>query len=276
MGGAPAPQQPVMTPMGGGLLDPLGFDDRSVAGSVAAGSVAPTPTSVATATDRSFSNNGPVAQTPTKPPMPRQPSTSGPPSPTKAELEALKGKTVRAEKGYLSCADLVRSISTEVVNLEAAAKKAETEMHALEEKKKKGSFGGKKKKAKKQYEFAMEVAKKERNKVQEAKDQLAAAEREAEQARNQLEQMRQEYEQMELEAATAASYMSVQQSHSMSTEQSSVAGGQPVANQYSDPFGGTMNHAHHPAPMASSSDPYGGLMGGGSGGGGDYENPFAI
>ena len=277
MGGVPAPHQPAMPPMGGGLHDPSGFGDRSVAGSVAANFVAPAPTPVATTMDRSFSNDAPVAQTPANQTMPHQASASGPPSPTKGELEALKGKTARAENGYRSCADLVRTISTEVVSLEAAAKKAETEMEALEEKKKKGSFGGKKKKAKKQYEFAMEVAKKERDKVQEAKDKLAAAEREAAKAKNEMDQMRQEYEQMELEAATAASYMSVQRSHSTSTEQSSMAGRHPSENQYSDPYGQTMNHAHPPAPMASSSDPYGmGTMGGALGGGGDYANPFAI
>lgn len=296
-GAAPPPQQPVMALMGGGVPEPLSFDTGSVAPSVPP-SVAPTPVAAAATPDRGYSNvadRGSFASE-APPPAPQPTPThhqqyaadhqqyaavTGPPSPTKAELESLKGQTIKAEKSFRSCADLVRSISTEVNKLESAAKKAEADMKAMEDKKdkKKGSFtgGGKKKKAKKEYEKAMEVANQERTKVEEAKAQLLAAEREADKAKNQMEEMRQTYEQMELEAATAASYISVQQSHSM--QSNSVAGGYSQQQQggYSDPFGGGMMH-HAPAPTpASGSDPYGGmgLMGGDpGGGGGDYSNPF--
>lgn len=260
MGGAPPQQQQPMSPMmGGGIPEPtMGFDyqQQSVA-----------PAAALTPPRGSFASYDSA-------PAP-QPQPTGPPSPTKAELEAVKAETDKAESQFRSCTDLVRSISSEVVKLESAAKKAEADMSTLEGKTKKGSFvGGKKKKAKKEYEKAMEAAQAERKKVQDAKEQLAAAEREAENAKSNVESLRQKYESMEMEAATAASYISAQQSH---TDQPSVASGmtgyaQPAANQYSDPFGGMNNTSSGQA--APASDPYGmGLMGGASQNS-DYANPF--
>lgn len=282
--GAPAPQQPSMSPMGGAIPEPGSFDSHSVAPSMA-----PTPTTANTAPvpatpDRgSFATHAyATAQQPEPEPTPQQqyqpPAPAGPPSPTKAELQSLKGETLKAEKSFRNYSDLIRTISVEVTELESVAKKAEEEMKTWETKTKKGSFGGKKKKAKKEYEKAMELAQQEKSKVKDAKRQLAAAEKEASQAKNQLEEMRQKYEQMELEAATAASYMSVQPS------QTSIEGQQyaqqqqqhpGAANQYSDPFGMTGGANQAPA-AATSSDSYGmGSMGGGPGGG-DYANPFAM
>ena len=262
MGGAPPQQQqqPAMSPMmgGAGIPEPtMGFDyqQQSVA-----------PAAALTPPRGSFASYESA-------PAP-QPQPTGPPSPTKAELEAVKAETDKAESQFRSCTDLVRSISTEVVKLESAAQKAEADMSTLEGKTKKGSFvGGKKKKAKKEYEKAMEAAQAERKKVQDAKEQLAAAEREAENAKSNVENLRQKYESMEMEAATAASYISAQQSHN---DQQSVASGmtgyaQPAANQYSDPFGGMSSGQTAPA-----SDPYGmGLMGGAPPSqNSDYANPF--
>ncbi|KAL7542383.1 hypothetical protein ACHAXR_011738 [Thalassiosira sp. AJA248-18] len=268
MGGAPpAAPQPVMAPMGG--PDPQQHHLTP-----------PVTPQRNTAYDEQIA----AAASHEQPPPPASKS------PTKAELDALKSKTDKAEKDFQSSISLVRSISVEVNQLESAAKKAESEMKTLEGKKKKGSFVGGKKKAKKEYEKAMGVAHQELNKVKEAKAQLAAAERESENAKREMEEYRQKYEQLELEAATAASYISVQQQqqqqggHQRSDSQSAgghsaAAGGMPPANQYADPFG-TMNQNYHAsAPAATaSSDPYGmGLMGGAPGGdGGDYANPFAM
>ena len=264
MGGAPPQQQQqqlAMSPMmGGGIPEPtMGFDyqQQSVA-----------PAAALTPPRGSFASYDSA-------PAP-QPQPTGPPSPTKAELEAVKAETDKAESQFRSCTDLVRSISSEVVKLESAAKKAEADMSTLEGKTKKGSFvGGKKKKAKKEYEKAMEAAQAERKKVQDAKEQLAAAEREAENAKSNVENLRQKYESMEMEVATAASYISAK-SH---TDQQSVASGmtgyaQPAANQYSDPFGGMNNTSSGQA--APASDPYGmGLMGGvPPSQNSDYANPF--
>merc|ERR1712127_175406 len=177
--------------------------------------------------------------------------------------------------GFQTKLSLVRSISTEVTKLESVYKKAEMDMKTKESEsqKKKGAFGGKKK-AKKEYEKALALANQEKLKVREAKAQLAAAESEAEKTKLEMEEFRTKYEQMELEAATAASYLSVQQSGStVSTAMPSdmSAGGAP--NQYSDPFGGGMVHE---APSSATANPYGmGVMGDGSGGGG-YENPFTM
>lgn len=275
MGGAPVQQQPVFTPMGGANPAPTTYDSQPSAES------APSRESFASVASTAASEK----------PAPK--------SPNKAELQALKSETVKAEKDFQTCMSLIRNISVEVEQLESAAKKAETEMKAIEGTTKKGKFGGKKKKAKKEYEKAMEIAQQERNKVKEANAQLAAAERESAKAKKEMESYREKYEQMELEAATAASYLSVQQNESMSTtttaattvqqnDSQSVAGQSVATNQYhlhltdhqsfmtqDNPHGGMMNHP--PAPAAKSSDPYGmGLMGGAPGGGGDYANPFTI
>jgi peptidoglycan hydrolase CwlO-like protein len=202
-----------------------------------------------------------------------------PKSPTRDELEAVKTEALQAEKSFRNSLDLVRNISSEVTQLETNAKKAESEMKAIESKThKKGSFvGGKKKKAKKEYEKAMEVAQAERNKVKEARDQLAMAEKEAEKAKKEMEGYKTKYEQMEMEAATAASYLSAQQQQP-TPAQHMAAGGQPPAPAgYDDPFG--MIQQQYAAPP--SGDQFGmGLMGGAPGyggdGGGDYANPFAM
>lgn len=261
MGAPPAAPQPAMTPMGGA--------NHYDAQSVATPSVAPNTV---------YDDQIAVAHSQPEPQLP-----PGPPSPSKAEIQAFKTTAVKAEKDFQSSLSLVRSISVEVNALESAAKQAETVAKSLEGKKKKGSFSGGKKKAKKEYEQAIAVAEQERKKVKEAKVQLAAAEREADKAKQEMEEYRQSFEQMELEAATAASYMSAQQaqqqqhshqrsdSHSVSGQS---AAGMPPANQYPDPFGGGM--AAQPA-AAPANDPYGmGLMGGAPGGGGDYANPFAM
>eukprot|EP00581_Thalassiosira_minuscula_P007762 CAMPEP_0183711824 /NCGR_PEP_ID=MMETSP0737-20130205/7201_1 /TAXON_ID=385413 /ORGANISM="Thalassiosira miniscula, Strain CCMP1093" /LENGTH=1113 /DNA_ID=CAMNT_0025940391 /DNA_START=66 /DNA_END=3407 /DNA_ORIENTATION=+ len=258
--GAPSSQQqqPMMnTPMGGSSQvsewDSQSVTSHSVAPSVAP-SVAQTPMAAHTPTRNDFNSAAP-AQVP--PPHP--------PSPSKKELESLKSETQRAEKSFQTSLSLVRSISTEVSNLESVAKKAEIDMKTLETKKKKGSFGGKKK-AKKEYEKAVEIANGEKRKVSDAREQLAAAERESDKAKKQMEECRHKFEQAELEAATAASYLSVQQSNN-----SSMTSAQTSDKGYSDPFG-----MGQPVPSNSSSaDPYGmgGVMGGG---GGDYANPFAM
>lgn len=213
-----------------------------------------------------------VAPTPTMSKTPAPNNTQQlhmPPSPSKAELEELKTKTTQVEKSFQSKLSLVRSISTEVTKLESVYKKAEMEMKTMETKKKKGSFGGKKK-AKKEYEKALAVANQEKIKVREAKSQLAAAEAEAEKTKKEMEECRAKYEQMELEAATAASVLSVQQSGTASREASDMSTAMP--NQYHDPFSDSL--PMDPSVAPPSSNPYGmGLMGGGGGG---YDNPFAM
>ena len=268
--GAYEPQQQLqqpnlspMGPMGGSIPEPMGGYDYQQQ----------QPTSMAQPTQQQLT---PTRDSFASAPAPQQ-QPVGPPSPSKEELEVVKNETVRAESSFRSCKDLVRSISSEVVKLESAAKKAETDMSVLEGKTKKGSFvGGKKKKAKKEYEKALEAVQGERQKVQNAKEQLAAAEREAGKSKNNMESLRRQYEDMELQAATAASYISAN-AHQTQNDQHSVAGGsiaQPP--MYNDPFGGgMMNNAAPPvAPAAASSDPYGmgvPMMGGAPSG---YENPF--
>jgi len=244
-----------MSPMGGGgIPEPMGYQQPPVQ-----------PQLTPPRQQESFAsyNSAPAPQQAAVP--------SGPPSPTKAELEEVKGKTVEAEQTFRKQADLVRSISTEVVQLESVAKQAEANMALLEGKTKKGSFvGGKKKKAKKEYEKAMEVAEAERKKVENAKAQLAAAEKEAQNAKGNVDNLRSKYEEMEMQAATAASYMAAQQqtygdNQSVVSAQPTVASVQQPA--YTDPFGG-MNMGQPPAQPTN--DLYGAPMGGG----GDYANPF--
>jgi len=261
------PQQAGISPMGmspmggGGIPEPMGYQQPPVQ-----------PQLTPPRQQESFASYNSA-------PAPSQQAAvpSGPPSPTKAELEEVKGKTVEAEQTFRKQADLVRSISTEVVQLESVAKQAEANMALLEGKTKKGSFvGGKKKKAKKEYEKAMEVAEVERKKVENAKAQLAAAEREAQNAKGNVDSLRSKYEEMEMQAATAASYMAAQQqtygdNQSVVSAQPSMASAQPtvasVQPAYNDPFGG-MNMGQPPAQPTN--DLYGAPMGGG----GDYANPF--
>jgi len=257
-----SPMGPGMSPMGGASIpDPMGYQQPPVQ-----------PQLTPPRQQESFAsyNSAPAPQQAVIP--------SGPPSPTKAELEEVKGKTVEAEQTFRKQADLVRSISTEVVQLESVAKQAEANMALLEGKTKKGSFvGGKKKKAKKEYEKAMEVAEAERKKVENAKAQLAAAEREAQNAKGNVDSLRSKYEEMEMQAATAASYMAAQQqtygdNQSVVSAQPSMASAQPTVASvqqpaYNDPFGG-MNMGQPPAQPTN--DLYGAPMGGG----GDYANPF--
>lgn len=217
------------------------------------------------------SSIAPTPKAAVTPALNHPPPRNQPPSPTKAELESLKTKTTQVEKTFQTKLSLVRSISTEVTKLESVYKKAEIDMKTMETKKKKGSFGGKKK-AKKEYEKALGIANQEKLKVREAKAQLAIAEQEAEKTKREMEESRSKYEQMELEAATAASYLSVQQSGStMSTAMPSDSMSMGGSNEYSDPFRSGMTPSE-----SSSGDPYRmGIMGGG-GGGGDYENPFTM
>lgn len=210
----------------------------------------------------------------------QQQSPPGPPSPSNEELISLKTETIKAEKSFHTSLSLVRSISTEVTKLESVAKNAEVAMKSIEGKKKKGGFGGKKK-AKKEYEKALEIASAEKAKVNEAKQQLAAAERESNSAKQRMEEYRKKYEQLEMDAATAASYMSLDRGGSSSSTIGTRQGGSvPPPSMgggegYADPFG-----MASPVPPSNPSgvNPYGmGAMGGGAGGGsGDYDNPFAM
>jgi len=306
-GGMGAPQQqqqqPVMTPMAGAPQQPEWGGDSLHSASVHSQQVAPPPVAPApiaannavpvqvapmmAESQGSFAAHA-YASAQEAPPTPQQhyqPPTlnQGPPSPTKAELQSLKGETLKAENLFRSTSVMVRQFSTEVDKLESAAQKAQAEVQTLEPKTKKGSFGGKKKKAKKEYEKAMEIANREKSKVANAREQLAGAEKVANNAKNQMVEMRQKYEQMELEAATAASVqegrsgevsMGVHQGQQQQYAQQQQYGQQQQlagANQYSDPFGGGQMQAAAPAAGGES---YG--MGGGMGGGvgGDYDNPF--
>jgi septal ring factor EnvC (AmiA/AmiB activator) len=177
---------------------------------------------------------------------------------------------------------LVSTLKKEVKHLEAAAAKAEEEKKAIESKKKK--IGGKKKQ-KKEIEKAYEFAMGEQKKVAEAREQLDAARRQSDVAKAEADKLRQQYEEAEVEAATAASYMSVNASNSVAP---SVGGGSVVAQQhyqqqyqqpaptndaYADPFG--MGASMGQPAAVTASDPYGmGLMGGSANG--DYANPFAM
>ncbi|KAL7473915.1 hypothetical protein ACHAXS_014351 [Conticribra weissflogii] len=257
MGGAPAPA-PAETPMGGSSLydtDFMGGGMTPMGGS----QPAPTPSAADTNQDRSYRVSSGAQQLP--PPVN---------SPTAKEVEALKKEALKAEKSFRTSEDLVRTLSREVESLESAARRAEEEAkkHETTSQKKKGSFVSGKKKAKKEYEKAAEIAAAERKKADDARQQLVAAQNETAAARKEAEQLRQQYEQAEIEAATAASYMSVQ------AENAKLHGQQPPvpgSNQYNDPFGGISIGGNN----TNSSNPYGmGLMGGNPHDQGDYANPF--
>lgn len=100
------------------------------------------------------------------------PSPNVPKSPTFAEVEAIKKEALNAEKSFRQSIELVDTLSEQVQNLEMVAKQAEDNLHAAE--KKKGSFTAKSKK-KKEVAAAQEQANAERQKVNEARQQLAAA-----------------------------------------------------------------------------------------------------
>jgi septal ring factor EnvC (AmiA/AmiB activator) len=203
-------------------------------------------------------------------------------SPTAEQIDQLKKDALIAEKSFRSSKDLVSTLKKEVKHLEAAAAKAEEEKKAIESKKKK--IGGKKKQ-KKEIEKAYEFAMGEQKKVAEAREQLDAARRQSDVAKAEADKLRQQYEEAEVEAATAASYMSVNASNSVAP---SVGGGSVVAQQhyqqqyqqpaptndaYADPFG--MGASMGQPAAVTASDPYGmGLMGGSANG--DYANPFAM
>ncbi|KAL7442002.1 hypothetical protein ACHAXM_008206 [Skeletonema potamos] len=204
-------------------------------------------------------------------------------SPSAELIEQFKRDALVAEKSFRSSQDLVKTLSKEVKQLEAAVVKAEEEKKAIESKKVK--MGGKKKQ-KKEIEKAYEFAMGEQQKVEEARKQLDAARRQSDIAKKEAEKLRQQYEEAEVEAATAASYLSVNASHSVAPGSVGPTGSvapQPQYEQqyhqqyqqpaYSDPFGmggGGMGGN-------AVSDPYdfgGGLMGGSADG--DYSNPFAM
>jgi septal ring factor EnvC (AmiA/AmiB activator) len=210
-------------------------------------------------------------------------------SPTAEQIDQLKRDALVAEKSFRSSKDLVKTLSKEVKNLEAAALKAEEEKKAIEAKKTK--IGGKKTK-KKEIEKAYEFAMGEQKKVEEAREQLEAAIRQADMAKSEAEKLRQQYEEAEVEAATAASYLSMNASHSVgpgiASQQQYQQQYQQPSPMYSDPFG--MGSGGH---IRTTSDSYGDGMGGGMGHGrttsdpyamglmggsanGDYANPFAI
>eukprot|EP00984_Skeletonema_dohrnii_P011112 scaffold4418_cov86-Skeletonema_dohrnii-CCMP3373.AAC.3 len=213
-------------------------------------------------------------------------------SPTAEQIEQIKNDALVAEKSFRASKDLVKTLSKEVKHLESAAAKAEEEKKAIESKKVK--MGGKKKQ-KKEIEKAYEFAMGEQKKVQEARQQLDAARRQSDIAKNEADKLRQQYEEAEVEAATAASYLSVNASHSMAAGSvgptGSVAPQQQYQQQYQQP---QQQQYQQPAPtndMFSSdpfgmggggmgvqqaeSDPYGmGLMGGSADG--EYSNPFAM
>jgi hypothetical protein len=190
-------------------------------------------------------------------------------SPTKAQLDDLKSKTLVAEQSFRSFSDLVRSISTDVEKLESVAKKAEAEASAIGSSKSKSKMSFGKSKAKKEYESALQTAQAEREKVEEAKAKLAVAESEAETAKMEMERLRQKYEEMEMEAATVQSYLSVQKEayngHQQAAKQHSAGVHQPQ-NQYNDTFGmsaPSTSSGTHGYGMINSMD-------------GDYDNPFAM
>jgi len=210
-------------------------------------------------------------------------------SPTAEQLEKIKKDALLAEKSFRASEDLVKTLTREVKHLEVAATKAEEEKKAIESKKKK--MGGKKKQ-KKEIEKAYEFAMGEQQKVQQARQQLDAARRQSDISKNEVDKLRQKYEEAEVEAATAASYLSINASHSMAAGSvgptGSVAPQQQYQQQYqqpapapvddmfsSDPFGMGGGGMGMGLQQSASSDPYGmGLMGGSADG--DYSNPFAM
>jgi hypothetical protein len=100
------------------------------------------------------------------------PPPNGPKSPTVAEVESIKREALNAEKSFRQYKELVDTLSVQVQNLEMVAKQAEDNLQAAE--KKKGSFTAKSKK-KKEVAAAQEQVNAERQKVNEARQQLAAA-----------------------------------------------------------------------------------------------------
>ena len=109
----------------------------------------------------------PVAPVPVPPP-------NVPKSPTVAEVKAIQKEALKAEQSFRQSKELVQSLSEQVQNLEMIAKQAEDNLHAAE--KKKGSFTGKSKK-KKEVAAAQEEANLQRQKANEAREQLAAAQK---------------------------------------------------------------------------------------------------
>lgn len=93
-------------------------------------------------------------------------------SPIAAEVESIKREAANAEKSFRQSKELVDTLSEQVQNLEMKAKQAEETLYTAE--KKKGSFGAKSKK-KKEVAAAQEYANAERQKVEEARRQLALA-----------------------------------------------------------------------------------------------------
>jgi hypothetical protein len=235
------------------------------------------------------------AEAPAQPMMQQQVNTAAQPmqqqqlptihSPTAEQMAQIKNDAEVAEKSYRASQDLVKTLSREVKHLEAAASKAEEDKKAIESKKVK--MGGKKKQ-KKEIEKAYEFAMGEQKKVQEARQQLDAARRQSGIAKSEAEKLRQQYEEAEVEAATAASYLSVnasqsvgptgsvapQQQYQQQYQQQQQPAPAPANDMYSDPFG--MGGGGMGLQQADS-DPYGmGLMGGSASDGGDYANPFAM
>lgn len=211
-------------------------------------------------------------------------------SPTAEQIEQIKNDALLAEKSFRASQDLVKTLSREVKHLEAAYAKAEEDKKAIESKKVK--MGGKKKQ-KKEVEKAYEFAMGEQKKVQEARQQLDAARRQSDIAKTEAEKLRQQYEEAEVEAATAASYLSVNASHSMAGESVGPTGSVAPQQQYQQQYHQQQQQYQQPAPandmysdpfgmgsggmglQQADSDPYGmGLMGGSADG--DYANPFAM
>jgi hypothetical protein len=182
-------------------------------------------------------------------------------SPTVAEVEAIKKEALEAEKSFRESMDLVNELSKGIQQLETSARKAEEGVQAAE--KKKGSFTAKNKK-KKEVAAAQELAAAERQKVNDARQQLIAAQklvtvtlkhlcsvmnlnssqfffihREADSSKKLAEELRLKSEQAELEAATAASMQTTANGH--------------------DHYGG----------MSNTADLWGNQKGG-------YSNPFAM
>lgn len=102
------------------------------------------------------------------------PPPNAPKSPTVAEVKAIQTEALKAEQSFRQSKELVESLSEQVQNLEFIAKQAEDNLHAAE--KKKGSFTGKSKK-KKEVAAAQEEANLQRQKANEARQQLAAAQK---------------------------------------------------------------------------------------------------
>ena len=107
------------------------------------------------------------APEPTPVPPPNMPK-----SPTMAEVESVKKEALNAERSFRQSKELVDTLMEQVQNLEMVAKQAEDNLQAAE--KKKGSFTAKSKK-KKEVAAAQEHANAERQKANEARQQLAAA-----------------------------------------------------------------------------------------------------